>query len=204
MHLVVGLGNPGNEYSGTRHNVGWDALDLLASKLGFIARPDDFDRMARNKFSGLLLDGSVQTPDGPQRVMLLKPLTFMNLSGRAVGEAMTFHKIEPEQVLIVLDDLALPCGRLRIRKGGSAGGHNGLKDIQRALGTDQYPRLRIGIDAAPQPMAGRDYVLGRFTAEQRRLLEPALEKTASAILAWIERGIDKAMNAFNGEDLEQQ
>ena len=200
MFLVVGLGNPGSEYTATRHNVGWQAVDSLAARLGWIGSPKEFDRQARKKFDGLAMDGI----GGGQKVLALKPTTYMNLSGRAVQQAMAFYQLAPAEIMVVLDDLALPCGKIRIRSGGSSGGHNGLKDIERALGTDQYPRLRIGIDAAPQPMAGRDYVLGRFTAEQRRLLEPALEKTASAILAWIERGIDKAMNAFNGEDLEQQ
>ena len=205
MRLVVGLGNPGSEFVATRHNVGWEAVDQLAARLGWIGKKDEFNRLAGSKFDGMMLDGSAPVHGGgSEKLLLLKPTTYMNNSGQSVQAAMAFYQLSPADVMVVLDDLALPCGKIRIRPGGSSGGHNGLKDIQRALGTDQYPRLRIGIDAAPQPMAGRDYVLGKFTAEQRRLLEPALDKTASAILAWIERGIDKAMNAFNGEDLEQQ
>ena len=199
MKLVVGLGNPGLQYAGTRHNVGFEVIDALAARFGWIGRADQFDQQARSKFDGLALDSSVALGAGDEKVMLLKPLTFMNLSGRAVQAAMAFYQLTPADVLIVLDDLALPTGKLRIRSGGSSGGHNGLKDIERALGTAQYPRLRIGIDAPPPRIPGRDYVLGRFTDEQRRAVNPALERSALAILTWIEKGIEPAMNVFNAD-----
>ncbi len=203
MRIVVGLGNPGSEYVGTRHNVGWEVLDELARQLGWIARPDEFNRKARTRFDGLTLDGTASLGSGgTEKFLLLKPTTYMNDSGRSVQSAMAFFQAAPAEIMVVLDDLALPVGRLRIRKGGSSGGHNGLKDIERALGADQYPRLRLGIDSPPPRVPGRDYVLGRFTAEQRKAVDPAVQRSASAILTWIERGIDAAMNTFNGEEKE--
>jgi peptidyl-tRNA hydrolase, PTH1 family len=195
MKLVVGLGNPGSQYAGTRHNVGFEAIDALAMKLGWISRPGDFDSLARSKFDALALDGNA----GGEKVLLLKPLTFMNLSGQAVQAAMAFYQLMPKEIVIVLDDLALPCGKIRLRGGGSSGGHNGLRDIERVLGTDQYPRLRLGIDPAPPRIAGRDYVLGRFTPEQRKLLDPAVKRAADAIVMWMEKGTEAAMNVFNVE-----
>jgi PTH1 family peptidyl-tRNA hydrolase len=193
MFLVVGLGNPGSEYSRTRHNIGWEVADQLAATLGWIAKPADFDRQARKKFSGLVLDGSVNG----KKVMILKPTTFMNLSGQAVQAAMAFYQASPADLMVILDDLALPGGKIRIRAGGSSGGHNGLKDIERALGTDQYPRLRLGIDAPPQFVPGRDYVLGAFTAQQRELIDPAVGRACQAVVTWIDQGIEAAMNQFN-------
>jgi peptidyl-tRNA hydrolase, PTH1 family len=196
MKLVVGLGNPGREYVGTRHNIGFEVVDRLAHKLGWI-KAGDFDRVAKSKFDGLMLDGPVSESE---KLVLLKPTTYMNLSGQAVQAALGFYQpATPSDAMIVLDDLALPCGKLRIRSGGSDGGHNGLKDIQRALGTNQYPRLRLGIDPPPPPMAGRDYVLARFTPDQRKLIDPTVDRAASAILTWIEKGIQSAMNMFNAD-----
>jgi peptidyl-tRNA hydrolase, PTH1 family len=200
MRLVVGLGNPGNEFVATRHNIGWEALDELAVRLGWIGKKEEFGRLAKNKFDGLVLDGSVSIHSGAaEKVLLLKPTTYMNDSGRSVQAAMAFYQVTPAEMIVVLDDLALPCGKIRIRTGGSPGGHNGLKDIQRAIGTDQYPRLRIGIDAAPPRVPGRDYVLGRFSEEQRKAVQPSLERSATAILAWIEKGIETAMNVYNAD-----
>ena len=150
--------------------------------------------MARSKFDGLALDGPVSESE---KLLLLKPVTYMNLSGRAVQAALGFYQATPADVMIVLDDLALPCGKLRIRSGGSDGGHNGLKDIQRALGPNQYPRLRLGIDPPPPPIAGKDYVLGRFSPEQRKLIDPAIDRATGAILTWIDKGLSAAMNQFN-------
>ncbi len=194
MKLVVGLGNPGSEYHGTRHNIGFEVIDRLASKLGW-------PEVTKKRFDGLALDGNVELPTGgAEKVILLKPLTFMNLSGKAVQSAMSFYQLLPADILIVLDDLALPCGRLRLRGSGSSGGHNGLKDIERVLGTNEYPRLRIGIDPTPAPMRGKDYVLGRFTTEQRKLLEPTIDRACGAILTWMEKGIASAMSQFNAEE----
>ncbi len=195
MKLVVGLGNPERSYVGTRHNVGFEVIDQLANRLGW-TRPDDFDRMARRKFDGLAFDGVV----GSEKLVLLKPLTYMNLSGKSVQSAMAFYQMTPADIMVVLDDLALDVGRLRLRGSGSSGGHNGLKDIARALATNEYPRLRIGIDPAPPRVAGRDYVLGKFTPEQRVLLEPALGRACGAIVTWIDKGISAAMSQFNVAD----
>jgi peptidyl-tRNA hydrolase, PTH1 family len=200
MRLVVGLGNPGNEFVATRHNIGWEALDELAARLGWIGKKEEFGRLAKKKFDGLILDGTVSIHSGgSEKVLLLKPTTYMNDSGRSVQAAMAFYQVSPAEMIVVLDDLALPCGKIRIRSTGSPGGHNGLKDIERAIGTDQYPRLRIGIDPAPPRVPGRDYVLGRFSEEQRRAVGPALERSAAAILTWIEKGIETAMNVYNAD-----
>ena len=203
MKLIVGLGNPGREYLGTRHNVGYEVVDAIAARLGWVASSaGEFDRTARTKFAGLYIDGSVSLhgTGGVERLLLLKPTTYMNLSGRSVQEAMAFHKLEPADVMVVLDEMALPCGKIRIRSGGSSGGHNGLKDIERALGTSQYPRLRVGVDAPPPRIPGRDYVLGRFTEEQRKLTDAAVKRSTDALITWIERGINAAMNVFNADD----
>ncbi|HEX8914281.1 MAG TPA: aminoacyl-tRNA hydrolase [Humisphaera sp.] len=201
MKLIVGLGNPGSEYARTRHNVGFDALDRFAERTGLVAKAGDFDRLARTKFDGLGLDGSVTGTGGvADKVLLLKPTTYMNLSGRSVQAAMKFFQLTPADVMVVLDDVALPCGKLRIRTGGSSGGHNGLKDIARALGTEQYPRLRIGVDPPPPRVPQRDYVLGRFTEDQRAGIEQALDRASDALLAWIGQGINAAMNKYNAAE----
>jgi len=204
MLLVVGLGNPGSEFVATRHNVGWEAVDRLAARLGWIGKKDEFNRLARAKFDGMALDGSISIHSGgSEKLLLLKPTTFMNDSGRSVQAAIAFYQLSPVDLMVVLDDLALPCGKIRIRPGGSAGGHNGLKDIQRALGTEEYPRLRIGIDPPPPRIPGRDYVLGRFTDEQRAAVDPAIDRAADAIVRWIENGIETAMNQFNADMREE-
>jgi PTH1 family peptidyl-tRNA hydrolase len=193
MFLVVGLGNPGSEYVGTRHNVGWAVVDTLAAKLGWIGSAKEFNRQARDKFNALTMDGLA----GSEKALLLKPTTYMNLSGQAVRQALDFYRMEARELMVALDDLALPCGKIRIRTAGSHGGHNGLRDIERALGTQQYPRLRLGIDSPPPPVAGRDYVLGAFTPDQRKLIEPAVERACEAIVKWMQNGIESAMNEFN-------
>ena len=205
MKLIVGLGNPGREYAGTRHNVGFEVLDRLAVKLGLLLKATDFDRTARSNFEGLALDRPATFASGGQeRVLLLKPLTFMNLSGRSVQAAKAFYQLSNDDLIIVLDDVALPCGKLRLRPGGSTGGHNGLRDIERALGTSQYPRLRVGIDAPPPRVPQKDYVLGRFSEEQRARLGPALDRAGEALLMWMEKGVTPAMNRFNAEEEKTQ
>jgi PTH1 family peptidyl-tRNA hydrolase len=204
MKLVVGLGNPGREYVGTRHNVGWEAVDQVAARFGWIGGgPGAFETFAKAKFEGLTLDGTMSLHSGgSEKVLLLKPLTYMNLSGRSVQAAMAFYQLSPADVMIVLDDVALPSGKIRIRAGGSSGGHNGLKDIERALGTSQYPRLRIGIDPPPPRVPQRDYVLGKFSAEQRKEIDSALNRAAGAVATWIEKGTAAAMNQFNAVEDE--
>jgi PTH1 family peptidyl-tRNA hydrolase len=202
MKIIVGLGNPGRDYTGTRHNVGFEVIDALARRFGWISSADDFERQARTAFDGLSMDGmvSLQSTGSSEKVLLLKPMTYMNLSGRSVQAASAFYRVPPDDLMIVLDDMALPCGRIRVRGSGTSGGHNGLKDIERALGTMQYPRLRIGIDAPPPFVPSKDYVLQRFTGEQRKLVEPAFARAAAAIAIWLESGITPAMNRFNGDD----
>ena len=195
MKLIVGLGNPGIDYLGTRHNVGFEVVDALAAYLGWGV----FDKLAKGKFDGLAFDGAVETARGVQKVLLLKPMTYMNVSGRSVQQAMKFYKVEPADVLVVVDELALPIGKLRLRADGSAGGHNGLKDVQRALGTAAYPRLRIGIDAPPPRITGKDYVLQKFDTDQRIAVDLALPKAAACCITWADNGTEKAMNLFNAD-----
>lgn len=185
MKLIVGLGNPGREYEQTRHNVGFEVLDRLARRFGD-------GGPAKAKFSGALIDAQLNG----ERALLLKPTTFMNRVGRAIAEAVRFYKLDLADTLVMVDDVALPCGAIRLRTGGGAGGHNGLSDIEEKLGSPEYPRLRIGIDA-PGAIPQSDYVLGRFRPEQRELLEPALEDAVDAARCWTTYGITEAMNRFN-------
>ncbi len=198
MKIVVGLGNPGRQYAGTRHNIGFDVVDALAQRLGWTTGPGEFDRLARSKFDALTMDGSITVPTGDSvKLLLLKPMTYMNLSGKSVRAALDFFQATPSDLMVVLDDLALPCGRIRLRPGGSSGGHNGLRDIERALGTDQYPRLRIGIDPPPPNVPGKAYVLGRWSPQQQERIQSAIPRACGAITTWIEQGIEQAMNQFN-------
>lgn len=197
MKLIVGLGNPGSEYVGTRHNVGFEVVDAVAERLGWVGK-DEFNRRAKSAFDSLAIDGVLNRSDGGvEKLVLLKPMTFMNVSGKAVRAAMDFFKLAPPEVLVIVDELALPCGKIRLRPDGSDGGHNGLKSIRQMLGTDGYPRLRIGIDAPPPQMKGRDYVLGRYTPDQKPAMEKAIAKAAGCVATWADEGIVKAMNVFN-------
>lgn len=184
MKLVVGLGNPGGKYASTRHNVGFRVVDELARRHAIDVN--------RTRFSGLTGTGSI----GGTPVMLLKPGTYMNLSGQAVREAMTFHKLAGEDLLVVVDDMALPLGRLRLRTGGSAGGHNGLASIIQALGGDAFSRLRIGIEqVAGERMVG--HVLSPFTRQEEEVIGPAVVRAVDAVECWLAEGIGAAMNRFN-------
>jgi PTH1 family peptidyl-tRNA hydrolase len=186
MRLIAGLGNPGRQYEGTRHNVGYDVLDRLARRYAL-------DQVARSRFHGVVVEASV----GDDRVLLLKPTGYMNRSGQAIGEAVAFYKLDPAaDLLVIVDDLALACGLIRVRAGGGAGGHNGLADIEQRLGTDQYARLRIGIDP-PGDIPGEAYVLGRFRPDQRECLEPALDEAVDAAVCWAAHGVTETMNRFN-------
>ena len=187
MKLLVGLGNPGAEYVKTRHNAGFMAIDLLAERHGQGQAP-------RSKFNAMLLD----VPVSGQRCLLMKPVTYMNRSGQAIAEACRFYKLDASKdVLVLVDDVALPCGTVRLKATGGAGGHNGLTDIARKLGSENYARLRIGIDEKPPVMRLEDYVLGRFTEEQMDRLTPALKQAADAAEVFAAEGIDAAMNRFN-------
>jgi len=187
MKLIVGLGNPGPEYEHTRHNVGFVAIDRLAR------RHTSSGAIAKGKFHGSVLDAQV----GDEKVLLLKPLTYMNRSGLSVGEAVAFYKVDPARdLLIIVDDIALPSGAIRLRADGSAGGHNGLIDVEQKLGTTNYARLRIGIDM-PGQIPQKDYVTGRFRDDQRERVESAIEDAVAAAECWCGNGIHEAMNRFN-------
>lgn len=184
--LIVGLGNPGSQYENTRHNVGFRALDELAEIAGVPVQ--------KLKYRALT---NTCTVSGC-KVLLMKPVTFMNLSGEAVGEAARFFKIPPERVLVFSDDTSLPVGKLRIRKSGSAGGHNGLKSIIQHLGSDGFPRLKIGVGGKPHPdydMA--DWVLGKLQGEDKKNMDAAIGRAADAVECLLRDGSDKAMNQFN-------
>ena len=183
--LIVGLGNPGAKYDGTRHNIGFAALDILAGSMG--VSPD------RLKFKSLCAQGTL----GGQKVLLMKPSTFMNLSGQAVCEAAAFYKLPMERVLVLCDDVNLPVGKLRIRVKGSDGGHNGLKNIIAHLGHDQFIRIKMGVGEKPKGWDLADHVLGRFSTEDRKLVDEAIEKAAKAVDIMISQGADAAMNEYN-------
>ncbi|MDZ4828984.1 MAG: aminoacyl-tRNA hydrolase [Phycisphaerae bacterium] len=192
MKLVVGLGNPGLEYDRTRHNVGFEVVDRLARRTVDASRS-----IARSRFSGSVLETDVATDSGSEKVMYLKPLMYMNRSGQSVAEALRFYKLVPaKDLFVVVDDIALPCGTIRIRPDGSSGGHNGLADIEEKLGTSAYARCRIGIDA-PGQVPQKDYVLGKFRPDQQTLVESALELAVQACSTWMSSGVEAAMNRFN-------
>ena len=196
MKLIVGLGNPGSNYDRTRHNAGFMAVDLFAQKNGAA----NF----RVAHEGFLADVLV----GGEKVLLLKPQTFMNCSGRSVASAMGFYKLALADLLVVVDDIALPCGTIRMRAGGSAGGHNGLLDIQAAMSSLaaeaaksplDYNRLRIGVDP-PGRVPQKSYVLESFSNEQKPKMEEAFKRAVEAMGCWVKEGIGAAMNKFNGGD----
>lgn len=185
--LLVCLGNPGDQYENTRHNAGFLVADELAQRQNV--------PIQRLKFRALTNTVTL----GGQKVLLMKPVTYMNLSGEAVHEAAAFYKTPPERILVVSDEVALSPGKLRVRKGGSAGGHNGLKNIIAHLGTDQFPRIRVGVGQKPHPdydMA--DWVLGKFQGEDKKAVDGAVKRAADAVECLIAEGPDKAMNRFNG------
>jgi len=188
MKLIVGLGNPGRQYVGTRHNVGFEVVNEVVRRWGTSG--------GRNKFQGDVFEATVEN----ERVLLLMPHTFMNLSGASVLAARDFHKVAGEDLLIVCDDLNLPTGQLRFRASGSSGGQKGMEDIIRRLGTDQVPRLRIGID---RPPAGRDvsgYVLGKFSAAEQTEIEIAIQKAADGVRDWVTKGLSHCMTNYNAAD----
>lgn len=190
MYLIAGLGNPTREYEKTRHNVGFEAIDILADKAG--------TTVTEKKHKALYGKGYI----GGQKVILAKPQTYMNLSGESIREIVDFYKIEPENIIILCDDINLSEGQLRIRLKGSAGGHNGLKNIISHLGTQEFPRIRIGVGEKPRGMDLADYVLGRFPKEQQAVMEEAYRDAAEAACMMIEDGADAAMNHYNRKNKE--
>ena len=185
MKLVIGLGNPGRRYQQTRHNVGFAVAEELARMVG--------GDTPRTRFEGELVEGSL----GGTKVGLLCPMTYMNASGQSVRKAVDFYKLDATEILVVCDDLNLSLGRLRIRASGSAGGQKGLADVIRHLATDEVPRLRIGIDAAPPGWAVPDYVLSKFKPGELPTIEDAIQQAALAAADWVQHGIDFCMNRYN-------
>ncbi|MCI8869673.1 MAG: aminoacyl-tRNA hydrolase [Lawsonibacter sp.] len=185
--LLVCLGNPGEKYENTRHNAGFMVADEIGARRNL--------PIQRLKFKALTALAEISG----EKVLVMKPVTFMNLSGEAVRPAADFYKIPPERVLVVSDDIALAVGRLRIRRSGSAGGHNGLKSIIQHLGSDRFPRVRVGVGEKPHPDYDlADWVLGRFAGEDKKAMEGAVKRAADAVECLIGEGCDRAMNRFNG------
>jgi peptidyl-tRNA hydrolase, PTH1 family len=183
LKLIVGLGNPGAKYAGTRHNVGYAVIDNLAQS----------PRAGRflSRFQGQV----AELREDPHRVLLVKPETFMNLSGRCVRQFLDFYQLTPPDLLVVCDDINLPLGKLRVRARGTHGGHNGLRDIQAHLGTTEYARLRIGVGAPDEDAT--DHVLGRFRAAERAVVDDAVALAAQAVGVWIHQGVEACMNQYN-------
>ncbi len=187
MALIVGLGNPGAKYDRTRHNIGFDCLNRLHASMG--------SPSLQAKFEGQFAKGRI----GQRDVCLVWPLTFMNCSGRCVSQFARFYKVELENILVICDDLSLPLGKLRIRKSGSSGGQKGLNDIIQSLGTQDVTRVRIGIDPTPAHWDTADYVLSKFSASERAIVDEGLFRANEAIAIWLKEGVDSAMNIFNRE-----
>lgn len=186
MYLIAGLGNPGKQYEMTRHNIGFHTIDYMADKLGI--------KMTKLKYKAIYGEGTI----GSEKVLLVKPQTFMNLSGESIVEFVRFFKIPVENVIIISDDISLDVGRIRVRPKGSAGGHNGLKSIIYMLNSDAFPRVRIGVgEPKHKDYELVDFVLGKFTKEEIPVLEDAIVKADGAVGEIIRRGVDSAMNKYN-------
>jgi len=186
--MIVGLGNPGKEYEKTRHNVGFRSVELLADQLK--------TKIDRIKFKALTRMVNHQG----KKILLVEPQTYMNLSGAAVSALATYYKVKPDHILVIFDDISLTVGRIRVRRDGSAGGHNGIKSIIQSLGTDQFPRVKVGVGAKPHPDYDlADWVLSKFSAQEEKALGPALENAAAAALLLMEQGVEKAASAYNGK-----
>lgn len=184
--LLVCLGNPGDQYEGTRHNVGFQVADEIGERA----------RIPIQKLKFRALTNTCEL--GGEKVLIMKPVTYMNLSGEAVRQAADFYKVPPERVLVVSDDVSLPVGKLRVRSGGSAGGHNGLKSIISHLGSEEFPRVKIGVGEKPHPDYDlADWVLGKFTGEDKKAVDAAVKRAADVVECVIKDGMDKAMNKYN-------
>ena len=185
MKAIIGLGNPGIKYAGTRHNIGFDTVTALADKYNI--------KIKDKKFNGLVGEGFIEG----EKVMLVQPQTFMNLSGECVGLIAGFYKLEPEDIIVICDDINLDTGRLRIRAKGSAGGHNGLKNIIAHLGTETFPRIRIGVGEKTEGWDLADYVLARFSKDDEPIMREAIKNAVGAVETWISDDIGTAMNRYN-------
>ena len=185
MKVIVGLGNPGTKYAGTRHNIGFDTVTALADKYSI--------KLKDKKFNGLIGEGFIEG----EKVMLVQPQTYMNLSGECVGMIAGFYKLDAEDIIVICDDINLDTGRLRIRAKGSAGGHNGLKNIIAHLGTEAFPRIRIGVGEKTEGWDLADYVLARFSGEDEATMRKAIKNAVGAIETWISYDIGKSMNLYN-------
>lgn len=192
MILIAGLGNPGKEYENTRHNAGFLVLDTLSQKLGA-----DLSERKHRALCGKAVIGG-------QKVILLKPQTYMNSSGESIRAAADYYKVPPEDILVVYDDISLAPGQLRIRAKGSAGGHNGIKSIIAHLGTQEFPRVKVGIGEKPPRMDLADYVLGHFSSGEKKIMEEAAKEAADAICEIVNVGIEQAMNDHNCRKEEQK
>ncbi len=194
--LIVGLGNPGAKYDRTRHNIGFEIVDALAKSYPGVALSEN------KRFQGL----TGEFRSGTERIVLLKPTTFMNNSGQAVRAVLDWYKLAPESVLVVYDDMDLPTGRLRLRLSGSAGGHNGMKSIIAHLGTKEFPRLRVGIGSTDKAEEGDhavvSHVLGRFAPEDRKIIDAVIPMAVDAIDLSLRKGFERAMNLYNGREVE--
>ena len=185
MYIIAGLGNPGGKYDNTRHNAGFRVMDILADRMGILVE--------EKKHKALCGRGVLEG----QKVILLKPQTFMNLSGESLRAAMDYYKLTPEEVIVIYDDVSLDPGQLRIRLKGSAGGHNGIKSIIAHLGTQEFPRIKVGVGAKPPRMDLADYVLGHFSKEEQETMEEAGREAAAAVVMMLTDGPERAMNHFN-------
>ncbi|WP_075979828.1 aminoacyl-tRNA hydrolase [Bacillus massilinigeriensis] len=185
MKLIVGLGNPGRLYEHTRHNIGFDVIDKLAENMNI--------PLSQAKFKGLFGMGNI----GGEKVLLLKPLTYMNLSGESIRAIMDYYDIVNEELLVIYDDLDLPVGKIRLRERGSAGGHNGIKSTIAHIGTQEFKRVRVGIDRPKNGMQITDYVLGRFSKEEQAVIHDVISKCADACESWLNKPFLQVMNEYN-------
>ena len=185
MYLIIGLGNPEEEYSKTRHNMGFNAINKIAEKYEI--------EMKKTKFNGIYGRGNIEG----EKVMLIKPQTYMNLSGKCVKEFVEFYKIESDKILIIYDDMDIEPGKIKIRKKGSSGGHNGIKSIIEELGTEEFSRIRIGIGKPQYKNDKINYVIGEIQEEDIEKLEEGVDKAKDAVIEILKNGIDTAMNKFN-------
>lgn len=185
MHIIIGLGNPTTKYQATRHNIGWDAITRISDDYNI-----PLDHKAHKALCG---KGFIEG----EKVILAQPLTYMNLSGESVRELVDYYKVDPEDIIVIYDDISLDIGQLRIRKKGSAGGHNGIKSIISHLGTEEFPRIKIGVGEKPKDWDLADYVLSRFAEEDQSTIREALKDASDACRIMLTTGIDTAMNQYN-------